>query len=406
MKVMKIWLIVLFALLMQLPSECLAEKIGFYSTNVNGSLGLRASNVKPSTEKSVSIDIALINRTATWYLITREQSKVFKEPQLDETQIPLVFLIGPNQIKRFQDIEFSEQEVLQFSSDRANLITTLMLAIDLIFRGIFSRELSLDEIDSLLAGMSIEFIESIINELNEEELGHLCSFAIALSDNDWEQALKSFGNLILSIKGTKKLLWELVKKIGGEKNSIIVTIAAQETIKGVLKALDLYNKTKLLIGLAVATHRAPVDDIVWIRAIAKPFAQLSGHLIIKEPPFYVNDIVTAEFTIINDGLDTLIMKELTMFGEGPGGQFDIYSFPSVASITLEPEQSYFYYASLRLTNPGIYHFTWDYQNQKGKWQNYGWLTVVRLWNVTINNVIEIEVLKRLGKPGKPKHVDD
>jgi hypothetical protein len=96
------------------------------------------------TGKEIIADVTLTNVTGTWYEVTVSSSAgTTSAPNPIPVQnIPFDFLIGPGQQKLFKGIHFPDGEYLQLDAKRISEEAVLVLAIDLIGRGIFGERLT------------------------------------------------------------------------------------------------------------------------------------------------------------------------------------------------------------------------------------------------------------------------
>jgi hypothetical protein len=97
------------------------------------------------TNNRIVADVTIINLVGTWYEVDinfTNPSAIAPFPvSVNEQKIPSVFLLGPFQQETFTRVEFREGEYLHFDVLRTSFRTYLVLAIDLIGRGIFGVEL-------------------------------------------------------------------------------------------------------------------------------------------------------------------------------------------------------------------------------------------------------------------------
>ena len=110
------------------------------------------------------------------------------------------------------------------------------------------------------------------------------------------------------------------------------------------------------------------DDIdqylrCFYQKIATPV--ITSPLKITSPPYYVGDIIDAEFTITNKESIPIALSTLTVGGRDPDNQ--VADFTHRQNITLKPSESYDYEGTLLLDKIGNYHFFCTYQTLDDNW---------------------------------------
>ncbi len=87
--------------------------------------------------------------------------------------------------------------------------------------------------------------------------------------------------------------------------------------------------------------------------------------ITPDPPYYVGDTISAEFTITNQSSLPIKFSVLTVGGRDPDNH--VADFTLRQNITLEPSRSYNYQGTLTLNKVGDHHFFCTYQTPDGNW---------------------------------------
>lgn len=108
--------------------------------------------------------------------------------------------------------------------------------------------------------------------------------------------------------------------------------------------------------------------------------------------YYVGDTLTANFTITNNGTESITFNELVVGGRDPFGE--ITDFDNVSYITLNPGEGYDYDGTLTLPNkPGTYHFFAAFQMTDGN------------WNTNIDVEIDGEIIEELNEAKRYRERD-
>jgi outer membrane protein assembly factor BamB/alpha-tubulin suppressor-like RCC1 family protein len=108
--------------------------------------------------------------------------------------------------------------------------------------------------------------------------------------------------------------------------------------------------------------------------------------------YYVGDTLTAKFTVVNRGTESVTFSVLVIGGRDPTGE--VVDFENTSGITLNPGDSYVYQGTLTLPGkPGTYHFFSAYQTPDGNWD-----TNLEVENLNVKNngkiVENVEEAKR------------
>lgn len=143
----------------------------------------------------------------------------------------------------------------------------------------------------------------------------------------------------------------------------------------IIELIDFPEKGSLMAILADATLRAPQDDQFWLTAKSNLPKQLQLKITMPlrftpaASTYYVDDIITANFEIDNQGLKTITLKQVLVGGRGPGGDNDVQDFSSEKDVVIAANVCYQYKGKLKLTKPGKYHFFCAYQESNGQWNS-------------------------------------
>ncbi|MBU1941651.1 MAG: hypothetical protein KKC68_07750, partial [Candidatus Thermoplasmatota archaeon] len=114
----------------------------------------------------------------------------------------------------------------------------------------------------------------------------------------------------------------------------------------------------------------------------------SSLTILQSPPYYVDDILNAQFTIQNKGTAAITFSVLTAGGRDPDNAVADFTFQN--NIVLHPGQSYNYQGSLTLTKIGNYHFFCAFKTPDDNWN-----TAIPT-DPGIDNVVDITVSQSPG----------
>jgi len=103
-----------------------------------------------------------------------------------------------------------------------------------------------------------------------------------------------------------------------------------------------------------------------IEILAEPHPIITSPLkITSDPPYYIGDIINAEFSITNKNTTPITFTVLTVGGRDPNNH--VSDFTIRQNITLEPSEPYNYQGTLALNKVGDYHFFCTYQTPDGNW---------------------------------------
>ncbi len=413
--------VVIFSLfvvaLLNVVSMAFPQKIRLVSNSANNCFNIESENIRDAKENSIVADLNLKNLTSTWFLGIFEKRAGFNNAFVEEGKIPPAFLIGPKQTMKFNNIEFFDEQCLFFSFSRdatSAPSAVAILAIDVICRGLFTEPLSLDNFFKLHSVITVEGFEALGKSLGRESVGLLFASISSFAYGNTKNGVEELAQFIISTKDFKKELWDLIRFLFGEKNSVLRTILTGKALGAIIEMIDVPQKITLLTEIAKdsADPNRVVDDLRLV-ALAQPCLQLASSIQIKpsSPVCYVGSELVGAFTIKNIGLEPINIKQLTIGGRGPDGVHDFQDFTVVPNILLQLNQTYSYLGTLILKKPGKHYFKWVYQTQDGQWKNRlgfeSWL-----WPFS-DEIITIDVLPEskpimvipLGKPGKPMHVD-
>jgi len=101
-----------------------------------------------------------------------------------------------------------------------------------------------------------------------------------------------------------------------------------------------------------------------------PRLQITSSLrIIDPPPYELGQSLTAEFTLKNNGSNTINLDVLTVGGRVndicPNDKCPDFDWKT--NVTLRPDEVYHYKGKLKLESPGNYHFFTTYRTKDGQW---------------------------------------
>ncbi|PJE58699.1 MAG: hypothetical protein COU83_02485 [Candidatus Portnoybacteria bacterium CG10_big_fil_rev_8_21_14_0_10_40_22] len=373
-----VFLSMVFLLMNGLAFKALPQNIDLISYSINDAFRILWENRQQAKDNSVTADVVISNLTGTWFQVELEFNQSQHNVVVGEDKIPYVFLMGPYQKKTFKNIEFFDMQVLQFDARRdveRAPAAFAMLSIDMICRGIFSTDFSPEQFRDLLFNTSIEGFEVAGDALKNDTAASLIACIAAIAAGETEEAVQSFAKFVFSLKESKKQIWQFIKAIWGEKDSILNTANTARVLGDIINLIEVPEKLNLMTILADVTFSAPTDDQFWLTAKSNipklPQVKIASPLRFtpNKSTYYVDDVITADFGLDNDGSKAIALRQVLVGGRGPGGEQDVQDFSPKTDVFLGLGTCYQYQGTLKLTKPGKYLFFCIYQTQDGQWNS-------------------------------------
>jgi len=385
-------------------SQTLKLKSSWSSQNAKELIILiKCKNITQKGDK-IKADVELWNNTLTWAYVEQDFT-VRKKGQIP-IQTDGVYLLGPLYTKDLGTIEFSKGSFLHFNAKTAKGVGHLVgrpentmllgaLMVDLALRGFFKEELlpnTFDRFHESLLKSGIRFIDPLFYTITSHCSGHLGVFGRAITMNNTEDAIEALGEFLVCTTKSDiiKKLKEWLKKRSSEK-------IAEKWAKKFISMKDFLNlpmRATLMAILTKYTLNAPSESWARIEAVeagSNAYPQITSSLRIfpikeKYEKYLVGDILTAEFTIKNNGITPITFDVLTVGGR-LNGKYPNDKYPDFdwkKNVSLKPGETYFYSGKLKLKYPGNYHFFVTYKTKEGWHQD-----IPKLPEVT--NTIDIKV---------------
>ena len=237
---------------------------------------LTYSNVRLEGGK-IRANVKLVNTTGTW--IYAEQN--FTPSVTAKTAVAgsaRVYLLGPFGDKDLGTIEFAESAFLQFNAQSPvgltgstlspqNRILLGALAIDLIMRGLFNKELPNNAFDRPVSGgieLGLATIDPLFNNIVSHCSGPLGAMSYSLMQNNVQGVVNNLGNFALCTRTVKEWMnqW-LIKHYTKEQTKKYLERVSKELVD----ILDAPTRATLMGLLTKDTLSAPPQSWVRIEAI-------------------------------------------------------------------------------------------------------------------------------------------
>jgi len=215
------------------------------------------------TGDTIIVNVRLENIARAWYLVTIESGSFNNKAGETMNQVILpdnveyAFMMGPPPAGEnagfieFTNLKFRRNSFLKFNASRYNTTAALFTILDMVYRGILSERLNVEDLESY------EKIADNIGEISDNFLVQSSGLVNAANKKEWNQAKKIFYKL--NINTLKNLV-----KIGVKKGTVTKTTG--EKALGMLKIIstigELFNaveKMELMGELAGFTIDAPLE---------------------------------------------------------------------------------------------------------------------------------------------------
>lgn len=206
----------------------------------------------------IALDLTLQNVARTWFIVRREGNH-----SAGDQEIPFVFLLGPDGVRRFSNIRFMRGEILRLVADKpgsvgdAENLALGALSIDMFGRGLFGVTLSPNIFDEGLLQLLEEYVflykETILTKI-------LLELEIKTLPKIFKEIFILVLELDLSDPATRDLIDELYEALGG------ATKWAARIVEGALQFLNLPGHAVLVHDLLRSTLNAPDSGFAKIEA--------------------------------------------------------------------------------------------------------------------------------------------
>jgi hypothetical protein len=237
---------------------------------------LTYSNVVQEGGK-IKANVKLVNATGTWVYAQQD----FTPSVTAKTSVAgpaRVYLLGPFSDKDLGTIEFTESSFLQFNAQSPvgltgpvlspqNRMLLGALAIDLIMRGLFKKELPSNAFDRPVLGgigLGLATIDPLFNTITSNCSGSLGAFGYSLLQKDWQGIFNNLGKFALCTKKVKdKMKLWLLRYYTNKQTDTFIKKVSKQTVD----ILDAPTRITLMELLTKYTLKAPTQSWVRIEAI-------------------------------------------------------------------------------------------------------------------------------------------
>jgi len=216
----------------------------------SGGILVNVHNPRLQPDGTVLADLALVNKTGTWYYVTTGGSMT--EPI--DMKIPSKFMLGPKDIRYYNDIKFNRADNLIIEASKLGPAVAAV-SMDIIIRGCFGWKLPNNAFDTLM-DLFEEGMDQVKPELDALMQAVLKKELIAIA--------KALANLIANVYARTPFV-NILHVLLGDSFTTLGTVVEQG-FQFLIDVIDLPNKIKLLFSLTKDYFNAPPDGESIIKA--------------------------------------------------------------------------------------------------------------------------------------------
>ena len=216
----------------------------------SGGILVNVHNPRLQPDGTVLADLALVNKTGTWYYVTTGGSMT--EPI--DMKIPSKFMLGPKDIRYYNDIKFNRADNLIIEASKLGPAVAAV-SMDIIIRGCFGWKLPNNAFDTLM-DLFEEGMDQVKPELDALMQAVLKKELIAIA--------KALANLIANVYARTPFV-NILHVLLGDSFTTLGTVVEQG-FQFLIDVIDLPNKIKLLYSLTKDYFNAPPDGESIIKA--------------------------------------------------------------------------------------------------------------------------------------------
>ncbi len=241
-------------------------------------IALTYTNVVQESDK-IKANVTLANSTGTW-VFAQQNFNPSSTAKISVSGSTNAYLLGPFYNKELGTIEFPKGSFLQLDAqspigikgsifDPTNLSLLGAVAIDLMMRGLFNKELPPNAFDNPIViptKIGLESIDPLFKTISSHCSGQLGVLGNAIGTKNAEDALKAIAGFALCTKDIKEKMQEWLTN---HYSKDIAEKYVQWTSKNIVDILDAPTRATLIGLLTKYTFSSPPESWVRVEAVEK-----------------------------------------------------------------------------------------------------------------------------------------